>query len=114
MALWIKICGLTTKEAVDTAVAAGADALGFVFAPSVRNISAQSAVEICVDVPDSIRRVAVMRHPDAGLVEEVLEVFEPDLLQTDWTDLAGLDLPSELRVLPVVRAGLEMPAPLPG
>jgi phosphoribosylanthranilate isomerase len=113
MSLWIKICGLTTKEAVDAAVAAGADAVGFVFAPSKRNVSAQSAVELCVDVPDSIPRVAVMQHPDPGLVEEVWEVFQPDILQTDWTDLAALDLPNKLHVLPVVRAGTPLPTPLP-
>ena len=47
----IKICGLSDVAAVDAAVHAGADAVGFVFADSVRRVSVQHAVEISTRVP---------------------------------------------------------------
>ena len=37
-ALWVKICGVTTAEAVEAALEAHVDAIGFVFAPSVRRL----------------------------------------------------------------------------
>lgn len=96
-----------------TAVSAGVDAVGFVFAPSKRQVSALQAVQLAASVPTHIARIAVMQHPAQSLVDEVLSVFKPDVLQTDWEDLAGLQLPKELTVLPVLRAGRALPALLP-
>jgi len=42
----VKICGLSTKEAVETAVSAGADYIGFVFAPSKRQVTLDQAAEL--------------------------------------------------------------------
>ena len=103
--MWIKICGLSSAEAVAAAVAAGADAIGFVFAPSVRQVSATQAAALARGVPTGVQRVAVMRHPSQQLVDEVCATFGPDILQTDHGDLAQLQLPEELQVLPVVRDG---------
>ena len=48
----IKICGLTREEDVDTAVAAGADAIGFVFyPPSPRYVTPQRAAELARRIP---------------------------------------------------------------
>ena len=110
--LWIKICGLTTPEGVAATVRARADAIGFVFAPSKRQVTAQRAKELCANVPSSIARVAVFQHPTQAQVDEVLEVFRPDILQTDIEDLAGMKIPA-MRVHPVVRAGRAVPQPLP-
>lgn len=113
MSFWIKICGLTTRESVDAAIAAGATAIGFVFAPSKRQVSAERALRLTLDIPASIVRVAVMQHPAQATVDEVLGVFAPNVLQTDYEDLSLLKIPSTLRVLPVVRAGMTVPNPLP-
>ena len=51
--MFVKVCGLKTREAVDAAVAAGADALGFVFADSPRQITPEQAVEIQTLTGDS-------------------------------------------------------------
>jgi len=111
--MWIKICGLTTREAVDAAVAAGVDAIGFVFAPSKRQVTAARAKELTQDVPKSIARVAVMQHPALALVEEVCSVFNPDVLQTDFEDFHYMNVPPGVQVLPVVRTGKSLPSPLP-
>jgi phosphoribosylanthranilate isomerase len=113
MTFWIKICGLTTSEAVHAAVDQGADAIGFVFAPSKRQISAQQAVDLTQDVPPRVARVAVMQHPGQALIDEVWRVFRPDILQTDAEDLPALCLPVELSIIPVVRQGQTLPSPLP-
>lgn len=110
---WVKICGLTSAAGVEAAVVAGVDAIGFVFAPSKRQVSAERAAQLAHDVPIGILRVAVMLHPEQRLVDEVCAVFRPDVLQTDLADLDSLDLPAGLTVIPVVRGGGPMPATMP-
>jgi phosphoribosylanthranilate isomerase len=113
MTFWIKICGLTTDEAVRAAVDEGADAIGFVFAQSKRQVTAKQAVELTQEVPPRVARVAVMQHPGQRLLDEVWRVFRPDILQTDAEDFPALCLPEELRTIPVVRQGEALPVPLP-
>lgn len=113
MALWIKICGLTTPVGVRAALDAGADAIGFVFAPSKRQVTALRAAELAHGAPSHVARVAVMLHPAQALVDEVWSVFRPDVLQTDLEDLAALRLPEGLQLMPVVRAGGPQVRPTP-
>lgn len=110
--MWVKVCGLTDAAAVAAAIEAGVDAVGFVFAPSKRRVTPSQAAELARAVPANIERAAVMQHPTQQLVDEVLAVFRPDVLQTDWEDLATLQLPAQLRVVSVLRAGRELPAQL--
>jgi phosphoribosylanthranilate isomerase len=111
--MWVKVCGLTTLEAVHTAMDASVDAVGFVFAPSKRQVHAAQAAQLARDVPKHIARIAVMLHPAQSLVDEVIEVFKPDVLQTDWQDFEYLQVPQRLMRLPVLRAGKSLPAILP-
>jgi phosphoribosylanthranilate isomerase len=105
--LWIKICGLRTYEAIDAAVQAGANAVGFVFhAGSPRNLVPAVAAELSRAVPTGIERIAVFLHPSQSLVDEVLATVRPDWVQTDAEDLAGLSLPAGQRVLTVLRSGV--------
>lgn len=110
--MWVKICGLTTEAGVDAAVAAQVDAIGFVFAPSRRQVTAQRAAQLARRIPEGIARVAVMLHPAQALVDEVWSVLRPDILQVDLEDLATLNVAPQLRVTPVLRAGraTQMPA----
>ena len=103
MSLTIKICGLTDSDALAGAVAAGADALGFVFAPSPRRITPREAGLLCRDLPEGVIRVAVMRHPSAAEWARVRDEFHPDWLQTDAADFAHLALPPDCRPVPVYR-----------
>lgn len=113
-AMWIKVCGMTTPEAVEAALAAGVDAIGFVFANSVRRVEPAAARALAAPARGRVACVAVTQHPEARALEEILGIFEPDVLQTDAPDLAAL-APGAVRcaVLPVVRAGAPLPAPLP-
>jgi phosphoribosylanthranilate isomerase len=100
---------MTVRAAVD----GSADAIGFVFAPSRRQVTPQQALELTQDVPARIARVAVMQHPGQVLFDEVWHVFRPDVLQTDAEDLPSLCLPEELRVIPVIREGHTLEGSLP-
>ena len=102
---YIKICGMTTPAAVDAAINCEVDAIGFVFAPSVRRLGTQRATELAAPARHKLACVAVMRHPSREEVAEVLGEFRPDMLQTDIDDIEALNLPKELPVLPVLRPG---------
>jgi len=105
MSIFVKICGLRNANDVKAAVAAGADAVGFVFAESVRQVSAAKAREATRYIPARVRRVAVMRHPESSAWHEVMDTFEPDVLQTDIEDFDYLDVPDNVERWPVIREG---------
>lgn len=111
--MWLKICGMTSAAAVAAALEAGADAIGFVFAPSVRSLSPAAAAVLAAPARGRVRCVAVTLHPTQSEVDGILRSFRPDVLQGDATDLAALSLPEALERLPVVRQGA-VPAALPG
>jgi phosphoribosylanthranilate isomerase len=90
---------------VAAAVEAGANAIGFVFAPSPREIAPEDALALCASVPRGVARVAVMHHPEPERWRRVLGEFAPDWLQTDAADLRGIDLPPQCTALPVYREG---------
>ena len=105
MSLWVKVCGLRNPADVAAACAAGADAIGFVFAPSVRRVSPAEATVAAAAAPANVQRVAVFLHPTQAELDEVLAGFKPDIVQTDAADFATLQVPAGIAVLPVVRAG---------
>jgi phosphoribosylanthranilate isomerase len=112
--LFIKICGMTTPVAVAAALSCEVDAIGFVFAQSVRQVDTRRANELAASARHKIACVAVTRHPTRAQVAEILREFKPDILQTDIDDIAMLDLPQSLGVLAVVRPGPQRACQLPG
>jgi phosphoribosylanthranilate isomerase len=103
MSVWIKICGMTTPEAVGASLEAGVDAIGFVFAESVRQLTPARAAALAMPARGRVLCAAVTRHPTQLALDEIVEVFKPDLLQTDAEDLPGLRVPMQLALLPVYR-----------
>jgi phosphoribosylanthranilate isomerase len=91
--MFVKICGITNEEDALFAVAMGADAVGFVFAPSVRQIAAAQVYDITRRLPPEILTVGVFRddHPDrvvdtvhrAGLRAAQLHGFETPEMVAD-------------------------------
>ncbi|MEC5396793.1 phosphoribosylanthranilate isomerase [Uliginosibacterium sp. H1] len=78
----IKICGLTRVEDVQAVVAAGADAIGFVFyPPSPRAVSIAQAAELCRHVPPFVSTVGLFVNEDRQRVEEVLDAVPLSMLQ---------------------------------
>ncbi len=100
---FVKICGMTDTRAVSAALDAGADAIGFVFAPSVRQVTPQQAAQLARPARGRALCVAVTQHPSSELVEEIFAVFAPDVLQTDQADLQHIQLPAGVTAWPVLR-----------
>lgn len=105
MSVLVKICGLRSEADVNVAVEQGAEAVGFVFAESVRRVTPAEAAAATANLHNDIRKVAVMRHPTNEEWQDVLIGFRPDVLQTDIEDFASLEVPDTVQCLPVIREG---------
>ena len=77
----VKICGLSTPEAVKTAVEAGADYIGFVFAPSKRQVTLEQARQLATGIPKGVQKVGVFVSPQREEVEQACQVVGLDLIQ---------------------------------
>ncbi|MET1156783.1 phosphoribosylanthranilate isomerase [Arthrobacter sp.] len=92
---YVKICGLRTPEAVAAAVDAGADAIGFVFAPGgPRTVSSEVARSLGEAVPACVETVGVFRNQPIG---EVIETARAAAVST--VQLHGDEPLSDLRLL---------------
>ncbi|MCA1909864.1 MAG: phosphoribosylanthranilate isomerase [Magnetospirillum sp.] len=81
MSVAVKICGLTDEDAIDAAIDAGADYLGFVFfAKSPRNIAPDRAAELTQFV-EGVDKVGLFVDADDTFLDEVLGHVRLDLLQ---------------------------------
>jgi phosphoribosylanthranilate isomerase len=82
MGVAAKICGLSTEDAVSTAIEGGAAYLGFVFyPPSPRAVTPEQARRLCADVPAGVARVGLFVDADDQLIEAALAAAPIDLLQ---------------------------------
>ncbi len=98
-----KICGLTTAEAVNAAVAGGAAFVGFVFfAGSPRDIVPESARRLARAARGKARIVAVTVDPDDALIDRLSAILAPDLIQ-----LHGGETPARAREI-ALRSGVEV------
>jgi phosphoribosylanthranilate isomerase len=78
----VKICGITRQEDLQAAVAAGADALGFVFAPRSRRVlDPETAAVLARRVPPFISRVGLFMDQDFEQVSRILDRVPLSLLQ---------------------------------
>jgi len=111
----VKVCGITSEQAALQAVAAGVDAIGLVFAESVRRVTPEQAAAIIAVVPPLVSIVAVFRHPTIEDVKAVMRLERLTLMQSDEAD-AGVFAAAGWRVafLPVVRVVSGAAIPLAG
>ncbi|KAF0183914.1 MAG: phosphoribosylanthranilate isomerase [Hyphomonadaceae bacterium] len=81
----VKICGLTTAEAVETATLGGADYLGFVFHPkSPRNINIDNATalaNLALTLNPDVQIIAVTVDPDDEFLRQIADRLSPDYVQ---------------------------------
>ncbi len=71
--MFVKICGITNEDDALLAVAMGADAVGFVFAPSVRQIAAQQVYDITRRLPAEILTVGVFRDEHPSRIIDIID-----------------------------------------
>ena len=77
----VKICGLSTVEAVETAILAGADYIGFVFAESKRQVSLEQAHELAKLVTGKTKIVGVFVSPSLEELEQAIAQVPLDIVQ---------------------------------
>lgn len=97
----VKICGLTQEEHVRAAVEAGADAIGFVFAPSSRQVTLDQAKKLAAIVPDGVLIVGVFVNETK---ENLRRIFKE--VPLDYIQYHGDESPKFIRSvgLPAIRA----------
>ena len=92
MTVQVKICGLKTKEALDTAIKNGANLIGFVFFEnSPRNVSLVDAADFCQYSQGKVERVGLMVNPNDEFISAILNIVSLDLIQ-----LHGSESPSRV------------------
>lgn len=106
MAVEIKICGLKTPDALDAALEAGVEFVGFVFfPPSPRHLGFEAARTLAARVGSRARKVALSVNADNDWLAASVEALKPDLLQ-----LHGRETPERVAAvrtrfrLPVMKA----------
>ena len=106
MSLIVKICGLSTPEALDVALEAGADMVGFVFFPaSPRHIGFEAAKLLGARAASRALKVALTVDAANDMLRDIVDALKPDLLQ-----LHGRETPERVGAirlrfgLPVMKA----------
>jgi len=106
MPLLVKICGLRSPEALDVALDAGADQVGFVFfAPSPRNLAYGAARALGERVGGRAGKVALTVDASDEMLGEIVEALRPDMLQLHGTETPERVMAVRRRFgLPVMKA----------
>ena len=106
MPVEVKICGLSTPETVEAAIAAGADLVGFVFFPkSPRNVSLEQAAKLAWLARGKARIVALTVDAGDALLSAINAAVDPDLFQAH-----GAETPKRIAAIvqltgkPVIKA----------
>lgn len=115
MSFKVKICGLKTPQAVDTAVEAGASYVGFIFfKKSPRYIEPEEAAKLKTLLSPNVMAVSVTVNADDFLLDRIVDKLMPDLLQ-----FHGQESPEHIKAvkarygLPVMKAfSISRPADL--
>jgi len=115
----VKICGLSNEEDTRAALAAGANAVGFVLAPSPRQVTLERARELLALVPNDVESVAVFAEAQRDEIEAACEAGFSAVQAEVGSPLEKL--PHDTFAIPVLRDGddleqrldgLETPAPM--
>jgi phosphoribosylanthranilate isomerase len=96
MSLWIKICANTSLADAHLAADAGADAVGFVFAPSPRQVMPDQVAEIVPQLPTAIDKIGVFVGASFSEITSAVETCGLTGVQLHWD--APRDLPIKLRL----------------
>ena len=99
--MWIKICGLSTDEAVKAAVENGASHIGFVFAKSKRQVTPEQARQLSKDVPKSVKKVGLFVNASLDEIVQTIKVAGLDMVQLHGNE--SIEFANQLSV-PVIKA----------
>lgn len=105
----VKICGIKDLETALAAVEAGADALGFVFAPGPRQVESELVRSICSSLPPFVSRTGVFVNAPASLVEETVLYCGLDTIQLHGSEPPEYYRLFKCRVVKAFRIGDAVP-----
>ena len=106
MSVAVKICGLSTPQAVAAALAGGAQFVGFVFyPPSPRDLTIEQAASLAARVPSNVSRVGVFVDPTDDFLARLLAKAPLDMLQ-----LHGKETPERVQAIKARFGKLAMKA----
>ena len=109
MSLWIKICANTSLDDALLAAKSGADAVGFVFAPSPRRVTAEQAAAIVHYLPPAIEKIGVFVDASFEEIAPIVETAALTGVQLHFAPPDGLStrlrlhFGTSLRILRVVH-----------
>ena len=99
----IKICGLSTPETLDAAVAAGATHIGLVhFPPSPRHVTLEQAAALRARVPREVKVVLLLVNEQPQETAQAIQAVRPDVVQfhgsetPEWLALIRQNTPLEI------------------
>jgi phosphoribosylanthranilate isomerase len=95
MSLWVKICANTSLEDARLVADAGADAAGFVFAPSPRRVTAAQAAAIVPHLPPELEKIGVFVDASFDEIADTVETAGLTGVQLHFN--AAAELPAQLR-----------------
>lgn len=104
--MFVKICGVTNEDDALLAVAMGADAVGFIFAPSPRQIAAQKVYDITRRLPPEVLTVGVFRDEHPKRVGEIVRASGVKCAQLhgreskDWVAASAQQVPYVIKAYP--------------
>ena len=91
MKTWIKFCGTTSVEDALSSIAAGADALGFIFARSKRHVTPEQAQQIIHGLPREVEKIGVFMNSTAAEIASIVSHVELTGIQ-----MHGEEFPPEI------------------
>jgi phosphoribosylanthranilate isomerase len=103
----VKICGITNSKDALWAAECGADAIGFIFAQSPRQVSAQQAREIRAELPPFVSVVGIFVDPSAERARRIFDDVALDFIQLyggderDFLRESGLGSQRLIRSVPI-------------
>jgi len=107
----VKICGISDPETALAAAGAGADALGFVFAPSRRQVTPEQARAIIDILPPFVVRVGVFVNSPPEQVREIALYCGLTAVQLSGDEPPGYDTGLNITHIRTLRVGGDRPLP---
>jgi phosphoribosylanthranilate isomerase len=104
VSVFVKICGTTSEDDALLAVAMGADAVGFIFAPSPRQVAPQLASDIAKRLPPEIVTIGVFRNEAPKRVVETVQAAGLDGAQLHGRETAEATRWVRERLARVIKA----------
>ena len=108
----VKICGITNLDDALACIRYGASALGFVFAPSKRQVTVERAYEISRQLPPLVTKVGVFVNEDPPVIKEIVKDCMLDLAQLHGNEPVESSEILPGRIIKAFKAGKDQPDPV--